>query len=81
MSRSELAKPIPLWQEGIRSRALENKGARARLALVRMLDKCGQKVSLVEVHTWPSHVQGKAYLWALSWLDGNENIPPPWLGP
>lgn len=55
-----------------------NRGAAARLALVGLLCKVGESVTLVEVHTWPRHVQGRAYLWAIDRLAGVENVPRPW---
>lgn len=73
-----------LWQRAALTRAktlLEesNRSARARLVLVDLLRRCGQKdVDLVAVHTWSRRMQGLAYLWAVNFLNGQENVPPPW---
>jgi hypothetical protein len=58
--------------------AITNRGAASRLALVDILRRAGETVTLVEVHAWPRHMQGTAYLWAISKLQGIENVPPPW---
>jgi hypothetical protein len=54
-----------------------NQGARARLVLVDLLRDCGISVSLVEVHGWTRHEQGEAYLWAIDYKFGKENLPMP----
>ena len=73
----------PLWRRGLRAKAksifaASNRGALARLDLFMLLKRCGADVSLVEIHTWTRGTQGQAYLWAIDFLNGRENIPYPW---
>jgi hypothetical protein len=67
----------PLWQRGLVEQ--RSMGFRARLALAELLWRCGESVTLVEIHTWPKRVQGAAYLWALDRLDGVTDAPKPWV--
>ncbi|HXN33415.1 MAG TPA: hypothetical protein VN894_16215 [Polyangiaceae bacterium] len=70
----------PLWQRASVNR--HNRGARARITLWRLLQRCGQyEVTLVTVHQWSREMQGAAYLWGIDRLDGIENVPAPWMGP
>lgn len=83
-------RPLPLYLRALEARVRErrsylsarfeaqNRSARSRYALWILLGRCKAGVSLVEIHTWPRHLQGRAYLWAIDFLDGHENIPPPW---
>lgn len=73
-----------LWQRALDGRAKtlqaeHNRSARSRLALARLLERCGHPVSLVTIHTWSRRTQGHAYQWAIGYLNGVENAPPPWL--
>lgn len=55
----------------------ENRGARARLALQHALRRTGHSVSLVTIHCWTRARQGEAYLWAVAFLEGREDLPAP----
>jgi hypothetical protein len=71
-----------LWERAMRAREAERaqrrgQGAAARLALVDVLRKAGVQVSLVTVHRWPRERQGEAYLWAIAFLNGREDLPMP----
>lgn len=71
-----------LWQRALaKARRLEleesNRGARARLALADVLRRCGYEVSLVTIHSWSREAQGQAYLWAIAFLEGREDLPAP----
>lgn len=87
------ASPKILWREAFRSKRLgpaarnsrqprkgfePSRSAHARLALFRILERCHAGVSLVEIRNWPRHVQGNAYVWAVDYLAGHENLPKPW---
>jgi len=57
----------PLWREALveRERAKlvdTNRGARARLALHKILKRAGFDVGLVAIHAWTRRQQGDAYL-------------------
>jgi hypothetical protein len=72
----------PLWSRALGARAVEvvrknNRGARARLALSALLARAGQPVSLTVIRRWPRHVHGEAYLWAIAFVEGREDIPAP----
>lgn len=72
-----------LWQRALVARAKtiaheRNRSARARLALVELLRRCGQQVSLVEVGAWPRKLQGEAYQWGIAYLAGDKDRTPPW---
>jgi len=54
-----------------------NCGERARQALQRVLSRAGVRVGLVEIHTWSREQQGRAYLWAIAFAAGREDIGPP----
>jgi hypothetical protein len=83
-------RPLPLYLRALQHRiaerrsylkakqAKENRGARSRYVLWRLLDQCKAGISLVEIHTWSRDLQGRAYLWAIDHLDGRENNPQPW---
>jgi hypothetical protein len=72
----------PLWRRALRARAVErikeqNRSARSRLALQRLLARAHFDVSLVVIHQWSRPMQGEAYLWALAYVEGREDLPPP----
>jgi hypothetical protein len=70
----------PLWQRAAVNQ--RNRGARARIVLWQLLQRCGcYEVTLVTVHQWSREMQGAAYLWGIDRLDGIENVPAPWRGP
>lgn len=81
---SEARKPTPLFVRAARAehaRALAlgpNMGARGRLVLVSALARAGHTVALATVHAWSRPDQGAAYLWAMAFLAGREDLPPPW---
>lgn len=52
-------------------------GSKARLALASVLARAGAPVSLVTIHGWSRAQQGSAYLWAIAFLAGAEDTPPP----
>lgn len=71
-----------LWQRALRIRAEEhaersNRTARSRLVLFDLLKRIVYYVSLPSIHRWSRHQQGFAYLWAVSYLQGREDLPPP----
>jgi len=73
---------LELWQRALHNRAKtlyeeSNRGASARLALAELLARCGLKVTLVTIHTWPRQWQGSDYLWAYDRTIGIENNVPP----
>jgi hypothetical protein len=57
--------------------ASSNRGAKARFVLRDLLARAGYRVSLVTVHGWSREQQGEAYLWAISFVDGREDLPAP----
>jgi hypothetical protein len=72
-----------LWERALASRARKrvrrrNRSALARLALVDLLARCGERVSLATVHTWSRELQGEAYLWGIAVLEGRSAGPRPW---
>jgi hypothetical protein len=72
----------PLYRRVLLTRALQrgakrNMGPAARLALFTLLVRCGLRVSLVEIHNWTRAMQGRAYLWAIAFVAGQEDLPPP----
>lgn len=75
----------PLWREALIDRArakVASFGAshgnhESRLALHRVLARAGAHISLMEIHAWPRHRQGEAYLWAVAFVAGREDLPPP----
>lgn len=77
--------PEPLWREALEIRheehaariAKESRTVLARLALQRMLLRAGWPVGLVSIGVWPRHEQGRAYLWAIAFIEGREDLPPP----
>lgn len=77
--------PEPLWRHALGLRAeehaeriaKESRTVLARLALQRMLLRAGWPVGLVAIGTWPRHEQGRAYLWAIAFIEGREDLPPP----
>jgi hypothetical protein len=79
---SPMTVPLPLWSRALRARALrrvehDNRAARARLVLASMLERAGFDVGVATIHTWSRPMQGAAYLWALAFLEGREDVPPP----
>jgi hypothetical protein len=71
-----------MWRRALRNRAAlvlgeTNRGARARGALAAVLARAGRPCSLVTIHAWSRAEQGQAYLWALDFIHGREDVPPP----
>jgi hypothetical protein len=74
--------PEPLYRRALLARAetlqrQANRSARARLALQNILLRAGEAVSLTTIHTWSRAQQGQAYLWAVAFLAGREDLPAP----
>jgi hypothetical protein len=72
----------PLYRRALLERARtyldgHNRGARSRLALAKLLRRAGYFISLVSVRGWTRHEQGEAYLWAVAFLAGREDLPVP----
>lgn len=71
----------PLWARGLHAKALESKpdtfGTSALLALQAKLRAAGRDLHLATIRNWPHHIKGAAYLWAVAWLEGREDCPPP----
>jgi hypothetical protein len=76
------ADPEPLWRRALvgRAKALQdshNRTALSRLALARLLTQAGFPVSIVVLRTWSRAMQGVAYCWAVAFVAGREDVPPP----
>jgi hypothetical protein len=72
----------PVWRRALLSRTRErlrreNRSAKARLSLQAILHRAGFVVSLVAIHSWSRDAQGQAYLWAVAFLSGLEDVPAP----
>ncbi|HTA20267.1 MAG TPA: hypothetical protein VK989_13305 [Polyangia bacterium] len=75
-------RPGYLWQRAVDRRARgylrgTNRSAKARMVLADLLRRCGYDVGLVAIHAWTRARQGEAYLWAIAFLSGREDLPPP----
>jgi hypothetical protein len=72
----------PLWRRAQLERrrgylrASEGR-VRARRVLGDLLSRAGFGCSRVSIHGWTRGEQGLAYLWALAFLAGREELPPP----
>lgn len=72
----------PLWRRALLDRARrEVKDRRrcmsTRLVLLDLLKRAGEPVGLVAVGAWTTAEQRSAHLWAVAFLAGREDIPPP----
>ncbi len=52
-------------------------GLSARLALISVLTRAGRDVTLPQLGTWSRAEMGSAYLWAIAFLSGREDVPRP----
>ncbi len=55
----------------------ETERVNALIALQRVLHQAGRDVPLYRIQRWGRGMQGQAYLWAIDFLAGHEDIPPP----
>lgn len=72
----------PLWRRALIERERErladsNRGAASRLALKQRLFEAGRDVPLATIHRWTRAMQGEAYLWAVAFAFGREDLPAP----